>query len=100
MGITRSITRPIAAVVDIAEKLAEGDSEQRVEVRGKDETSQLLASMKKMIDSNAAMVAAASNLADGNLGVTVKPRSERDTLGHALARMITRLVEIIRGGVE
>ena len=95
VAITRSITRPIAAVVDIAEKLAEGDSEQRVEVRGKDETSQLLASMKKMIDSNAAMVAAASNLADGNLGVTVKPRSERDTLGHALARMITRLVEII-----
>ena len=95
VGITRSITRPIAAVVDIAEKLAEGDSEQRVEVRGKDETSQLLASMKKMIDSNAAMVAAASNLADGNLGVTVKPRSERDTLGHALARMISRLVEII-----
>ena len=95
IGITRSITRPIATVVDIAEKLAEGDSDQRVEVRGKDETAQLLASMKKMIDSNAAMVAAASSIADGNLGVTVRARSERDTLGQALARMIARLVEII-----
>jgi len=95
VAITRSITRPIAAVVEIADKLAEGDTEQRVEVRGKDETAQLLASMKKMIDSNASMVAAASSIADGNLGVTVKPRSERDTLGHALARMIARLVEII-----
>ena len=95
VALTRSITRPIAACVEVAEKLAEGDTDQRVEVRGKDETSQLLASMKKMIDSNAAMVAAASSIADGNLGVTVRPRSERDTLGHALARMIARLVEII-----
>ena len=95
ISITRSITRPIATVVDIAEKLAEGDTDQRVEVRGKDETAQLLASMKKMIDSNAAMVTAASAIADGNLGVTVKARSERDTLGQALSRMIARLVEII-----
>lgn len=95
VAITRSITRPIATVVGIAEKLAEGDTDQRVEVRGSDETAQLLAAMQKMIDSNATMVAAASNIADGNLGVTVTPRSERDTLGQALARMIARLVEII-----
>jgi len=95
VALTRSITRPIAACVDVAEKLAEGDTDQRVEVRGKDETSQLLASMKKMIESNSAMVAAASSIADGNLGVTVRPRSDRDTLGQALARMIARLVEII-----
>jgi methyl-accepting chemotaxis protein len=95
IAITRSITRPIAGVVEIAEKLAEGDTDQRVDIRGRDETAQLLASMKKMIDSNAAMVSAASAIADGNLGVTVKPRSERDTLGQALSRMIARLVEII-----
>jgi len=93
--VTRSITRPIGTVVEIADRLAEGDSDQRVEVRGKDETALLLASMKKMIDSNALMVSAASALADGNLGVTVSPRSDRDTLGQALARMIARLVEII-----
>ena len=95
VAVTRSITRPIATVVDIAEKLAEGDSDQRVEVKGRDETAQLLASMKKMIDSNGVMIAAASSIADGNLGVTVRPRSDSDTLGHALSRMIARLVEII-----
>jgi methyl-accepting chemotaxis protein len=94
-AITSSITAPIAAVVAIAEKLAEGDSEQRVEVKGKDETAQLLQSMKKMIDSNSAMVAAASTIADGNLGVTVAPRSDRDALGISLSKMISRLVEII-----
>src|ERR1051325_2578497 len=95
IALTRSITGPIAAVVDIAEKLAEGDSEQRVEVRGKDETAQLLVSMKRMIDSNASMVAAASNIANGDLNVNVAPRSDRDALGIALSKMISRLVEII-----
>ncbi|HEX7191699.1 MAG TPA: HAMP domain-containing protein, partial [Thermoanaerobaculia bacterium] len=76
-AITRSITAPIAEVVAVAEKLADGDSDQRVEVRGKDETAQLLASMSRMIDSNARMVSAASNIAEGNLGVTVAPRSDR-----------------------
>ena len=95
VAVTRSIIGPIASVVQIAEKLAEGDSDQRVEIRGKDETSQLLAAMKKMIDSNSSMVSAASAIAAGDLGVTVAPRGDRDTLGQALSKMIARLVEII-----
>jgi methyl-accepting chemotaxis protein len=95
VSITRSITAPIAQVVNVAEKLAAGDGDQRIDVRGNDETAQLLAAMQKMIDSNASMVSAATSLAAGDLGVTVKPRSDRDALGHALAKMIARLVEII-----
>jgi methyl-accepting chemotaxis protein len=95
IAITRSITTPIATVVDIAEKLALGDSEQRVDVRGNDETAQLLGAMQRMIQSNAAIVNAASAIAGGDLGVLVTPRSERDALGHALTKMIARLVEII-----
>jgi methyl-accepting chemotaxis protein len=41
------------------------------------------------------MVSAASSIANGDLGVTVAPRSDRDTLGQALSKMIARLVEII-----
>jgi methyl-accepting chemotaxis protein len=95
IALTRSITRPINEVVEIADRLALGDSEQTIHVRGKDETAQLLASMKKMVDSNATMVTAAASIAAGDLGVTVTPRSERDSLGHALARMIGVLAEII-----
>ncbi|HKR64943.1 MAG TPA: methyl-accepting chemotaxis protein [Thermoanaerobaculia bacterium] len=93
--LTRSITVPIASVVNIAEKLAEGDADQRVEVRGNDETSQLLLAMRKMIDSNSVMVGAASSIANGDISVNVAPRSDRDTLGIALSKMIARLVEII-----
>ncbi len=86
--VTRSITGPIAIAVNIAEKLAEGDSDQRVETRGRDEAAQLLAAMQKMIESNGVMVAATAALAEGDLGVMIKPRSNRDQLGHALQKMI------------
>src|SRR4051794_16620505 len=95
VAITRSITTPILTAVEIAERLAEGDSEQTIKIRGKDETAQLLMSMQKMIDANAKMVGAASSIAAGELGVNVTMRSDRDVLGQALARMISRLVEII-----
>jgi methyl-accepting chemotaxis protein len=95
VAITRSITGPVLAVVEVAERLAAGDSDQALTVRGADEAAQLLRSMQKMIDSNGTMVAAATSIANGDLAVTVAPRSERDALGHALSRMIARLVETI-----
>jgi methyl-accepting chemotaxis protein len=94
-AVTRSITSPILEVVNVAEKLALGDVEQQVFVRGRDETAQLMTSMKKMIDSNAVMAAAAQSIAGGDLGVIIQPRSDRDSLAHALANMIARLSEII-----
>jgi methyl-accepting chemotaxis protein len=95
IAVTRSIAQPILKVVDIAEKLAEGQSDFEIEVRGKDETGLLMAAMKKMIDSNNEMVAAATGIASGDLRVRVTPRSQRDVLGTALANMIERLTEII-----
>jgi len=93
--LTRSITGPIASVVNLAERLAEGDSQQRIEIRGSDECAQLLASMKTMVESNNAMVAAATSIAAGDLSVVVTPRSDRDLLGKALVAMVSRLAEVI-----
>ncbi|MCU1349649.1 MAG: hypothetical protein JWO56_2679 [Acidobacteria bacterium] len=95
IAITRSITRPLALAVEVADKLSQGDNDQRIDVSGRDEAAQLLTSMQKMIESNAAMAATAETLADGDLGVTVTPRSDRDRLGLALANMIARLGEIM-----
>ena len=93
--VTRSITKPILQVVAIAERLAEGQSDITVESGGRDETGALMTAMKRMIDSNNAMVDAAAGLASGNLSVRVTPRSANDSLGKALANMIERLTEII-----
>ena len=93
--ITRSITSPILEVVELANKLAEGQNDFDVPARGNDETGMLLAAMKKMVESNGEMIAAASGIASGDLRVRVTPRSDRDALGRALSNMIDKLTEII-----
>jgi methyl-accepting chemotaxis protein len=93
--VTRSITRPILEVVSFADKLADGDSEIEIPARGNDETGLLFAAMRKMVQSNGEMVAAAGGIASGDLRVRVTPRSDRDALGKALAQMIEKLTEII-----
>ena len=95
VAVTRSITQPILGVVRLAERLAEGETDLDIRTGGEDETGALVAAMKRMVDSNNAMVVAATGLAAGNLSVRVTPRSDKDALGQALSNMIQRLTEII-----
>jgi methyl-accepting chemotaxis protein len=48
--ITSSIRNPIAVGVEVAQRLAEGDLRQDIEVQSKDETGQLLQAMKTMLE--------------------------------------------------
>jgi methyl-accepting chemotaxis protein len=93
--VTRSITAPILEVVSFASKLAEGQNDLNIPVRGEDETGLLFAAMRKMVASNADMITAASGIAAGDLRVRVTPRSDRDELGKSLSNMIDKLTEII-----
>ncbi|NRF68937.1 MCP four helix bundle domain-containing protein [Aquincola sp. S2] len=54
--LTRSITRPIGEAVRVAETVAAGDLSSRIEVRGRDETAQLLAALARMNSSLAGVV--------------------------------------------
>jgi len=47
--ITRSITKPLAEAVDVANSLSEGNLNVKIEVDSKDETGQLLLAMKTMV---------------------------------------------------
>ena len=49
--VSRSIVGPIQRAVQIAETVAAGDLNSRIDVRGNDETAQLLAALKRMNDS-------------------------------------------------
>jgi len=89
--ITRSITTPLAAAVQVAEQVAEGDLEARIDAKGADETAQLLRAMQTMVASLRKMVAAATAIAGGDLTVKVTAQSEKDVLGNALADMVSRL---------
>lgn len=89
--IARSITRPLNIAVTAANQLAEGDASAGIEVERRDEMGQLLKAMENMARSTNEMAAAAARVANGDLTVKIVPRSERDTLGNALASMVTNL---------
>jgi len=56
--ITRSITRPVARALEVANTVAAGDLTSRIEVTTRDETGQLLQALKTMNDSLARTVGA------------------------------------------
>ncbi|MEW5770071.1 MAG: methyl-accepting chemotaxis protein [Pseudomonadota bacterium] len=49
LWVTRSITRPLGQAVGVANQLAEGDLNAKIEVSSRDETGMLLAAMQNMV---------------------------------------------------
>lgn len=70
MLITRSITAPLSAGVGVANRLAAGDLTLDIQVQSKDETGQLLAAMKNMLEKLKETISdvksAAENVASGS----------------------------------
>jgi len=63
--ISNAVTRPLVRAVSLAEAVAAGDLRSEITIEGKDETSQLLAALKKMNESLGAMVTSVRQAADG-----------------------------------
>ncbi len=70
MTLSNNITRPLKEAVDVSNKLAAGDLTISVDVKGKDETGQLLSAMKNMVDKLKYVVVdvktASDNVASGS----------------------------------
>lgn len=94
-GLTRGIKQAASGMLRAAEGIADGDVEQTVTVRSQDELGQTAAAFQRMIAYLKEMVAAAERLAAGDLTVAVTPKSDRDALGNAFAKMVTSLRSMI-----
>ncbi len=97
-SIVRSITRPIGAAVDIAQRIAEGDLTQRISVTQRDETGQLLAAMQKMQESLGSVVStvrqgaegvatASAQIAQGNQDLSSRTEQQASALEETSASM-------------
>jgi len=62
--ISRSITRPVAQAVHVAEKVAAGDLSSRIQATGSDEMSQLLRALQSMTDGLVGIVSQVRNSSD------------------------------------
>ncbi|MFN8456046.1 MAG: methyl-accepting chemotaxis protein [Anaerolineae bacterium] len=93
--LQRRVSRPLVAVSQVAAKLAEGDVAQEITVKQRDEVGRLADAFRRIITYQRDMANTAESLAQGDLALSVTPQSERDLLGHAFARMVGNLREMV-----
>jgi methyl-accepting chemotaxis protein len=89
--IGRALVGGIRQMLAAAEGIAEGDVDQEVVVRSKDELGATASAFQRMIGYLKETAAAADRIAAGDLTVEVEPKSERDALRHAFAKMVGNL---------
>ncbi len=82
-------------IVRIAEGITEGDLSQEIEIRRQDEIGKLAEAFRNMQHTLSDITGVAEEMADGNLRVEVKERSEKDSLMQALNSMIQKLNQTV-----
>ncbi|MBX3608794.1 MAG: HAMP domain-containing protein [Hydrogenophaga sp.] len=96
--ITRSITRPIGEAVQLADKVANGDLTARIDASARDETGQLLRSLKAMNDNLVRIVqgvrtgsdsiaTGSSQIAIGNADLSQRTEEQASALEQTAASM-------------
>ena len=89
--VVRSITRPLGTAVGLVNRVAEGDLSQKAEVTSSDELGAMLTAMNGMVDNLNGVAHVAVRIAEGDLTVEAKTRSDLDTLGQSLIQMLANL---------
>jgi methyl-accepting chemotaxis protein len=89
------VARPLVSLMKTSDALAQGDIAQKIEVTSTDEIGDLGASYARVVEYMNELAEVAERMADGDLTVEAKPRSEKDVLGNAHARLIARQRELI-----
>ena len=93
----KSITVPLTHLIEVAHKIgASGDLDQTIEFHQGDEVGLLANNFNKMIIHLKEMASVSAAIAEGQLFVTVQPRSPQDTMAKAFTRMTHGLRELVR----
>ncbi|BDV42459.1 hypothetical protein GURASL_13820 [Geotalea uraniireducens] len=98
------LERQVRMLVEKLEAFSAGDLSIELVAERQDEIGQIVESLSRAVRNLAEFARAAEQIAIGNINTEVKPRSDRDTLGAALASLIASqqekayLAEQIAGG--
>ncbi len=93
--IVLTISRGLARAGSLADAVALGDLDQKIEVKTNDEIKDLIDAMGRMTTNLRATADIADSVARGDLRVEPKPLSERDRLGIALVQMVEKLRSVV-----
>ncbi|HWT93623.1 MAG TPA: methyl-accepting chemotaxis protein [Solirubrobacteraceae bacterium] len=93
--VARGIAGGVRRVLVAAEGIAQGDLDQDVDVRSRDEVGAMATAFGRLIAYVREIGDHADRIAKGDLTVPVEPRSERDALGTSMRDMRAGLVELV-----
>ncbi|WP_288758492.1 methyl-accepting chemotaxis protein [uncultured Brevundimonas sp.] len=95
LWIALGISAGLSRMMVVANAVAIGDLDQRVDIKSNDEIKDLVNVFNSMTDNLKATAALADEVANGDLTVQPKPLSDKDTLGLALQSMVERLRGVV-----
>ena len=93
--LSRHISNGVTTISKVLRQIAMGDVTTKVTIKSSDEIGQMAASYGEMQTYMQEMAEAAEMIANGDLGVDVQPKTEKDTLGNAFSSMVSRLRSLI-----
>ena len=93
--LSRSMSTNIGKAAKSADAIAQGDLSREVNITTSDEIGQLGESMRSMQVYLNEMAGYAESIADGDLTVSPKARSEKDVIGNAMVAMVTNLRSVV-----
>ncbi|WP_313603393.1 methyl-accepting chemotaxis protein [Rhizobium sp.] len=95
LWIALSISNGLRKIMGVAEAVSIGDLNQDVQIKSNDEIRDLVNTINVMTANLRNTADIADQIANGNLTVTPKPLSDKDTLGIALESMVQRLRGVV-----
>jgi len=95
LWIALGISSGLSRLMTVADAVAVGDLDERVEIKSNDEIKDLVDAFNRLTDNLKATAAMADEIANGDLTVQPKPLSDKDTLGLSLQSMVERLRGVV-----
>ncbi|MBJ7328395.1 MAG: methyl-accepting chemotaxis protein [Solirubrobacteraceae bacterium] len=93
--LSRSISGNVGQVLRAAEGIAEGDLDQQVTVKSRDEIGTMAKAFTRMVEYLKDVASSADRVAAGDLTSEVQPKSDRDVLGTAIQAMTISLRDTV-----
>ncbi len=89
--IKKLIIKPLKGIVEVSDRLADGDVNVNVTSQSDDEIGQLAQAFQKMIENIREQANAAERIAKGNLTIELVAKSDKDILSVSLLNVIREL---------
>ncbi len=95
--LAKQITKPIVALTDVANQLAQGDIDLEMQTDRVDEIGALMNSFAAIIANRKDQAEAARRLSQGDFAVAIVPQSDKDVLAYSLIDMVAEMNKVNEG---